>query len=135
MVSVVVTPGEVVTAYCKVCKAVIEHTVVAIKGKKPQRVQCKTCEDTHPFRANKPAPRKKASAKAKALAAAEDNYESLMQGRDASKAVKYSMAQEFADRDLIDHGSFGLGLVTRMLPDRKIEVLFPTGVKLLVHNR
>jgi len=133
MVSVV-APGEIVSAYCKVCKAVVEHGVVTVKGKKPQRVQCRTCEDAHPFRASKPAPRKKAVGKSKALSA-ELGYEALMQGRDVSQAAKYALTREFADRDLIDHDSFGLGMVTRVLADRKIEVIFPAGTRLLVHNR
>jgi hypothetical protein len=130
----VVAPGEIVSAYCKVCKAVVEHGIVTVKAKKPLRVQCRTCEDAHPFRASKPAPRKKAASKTKALSA-EDNYESLMLGRDSSQAEKYAFSHEFADRDLVDHSTFGLGLVTRVLADQKIEVLFSGGPRLLVHNR
>jgi len=132
-----VTLGEIVVAYCKVCKSVIEHAVIAVKGKKPGRVQCRTCEDAHPFRAKAPAPRKKKVATSKTRGSASDDisYEDLIEGRDLSQAPKYSMSLPYADGDLINHAKFGVGLVTLVLVDRKIEVRFPEGKKLLVHNR
>jgi hypothetical protein len=126
--------NERVMAYCKVCKAVTDHSVVEIKGrttKTPKRVVCVACQDTHPFRARAPRSRKKATADPPLHL----SYDRLMEGRDLSRATRYEMSIQFGARDLIAHDSFGVGLVTRVLADRKIEVRFPTDTRMLVHDR
>jgi hypothetical protein len=123
-----------VTAYCKICKEMAGHSIVETKGKMrptPMGVCCTVCEDTHPYRANRPAPRKKSVAGVPLDA----SYDSLMAGRDLSQTTKYAMAGEFDVRELIAHKTFGVGLVTRVLADRKIEVRFEMGTKVLVHHR
>jgi hypothetical protein len=129
--------AKIVMAYCKVCKAVVEHTVVGVDRKKPKRVQCKTCEDAHPYRASKPTDKKKGAgaSKAKRCQSGDLSYDSLMKGRDLSQTTQYDMTQQFSDRDLLNHETFGVGLVTRVLVDGKIEVMFSTGCKLLAHGR
>ena len=59
----------------------------------------------------------------------------MMKGRDVSQAIAYDMTRRFVDRDVIDHAVFGVGLVTRVLEERKIEVWFREGQKLLAHAR
>ena len=58
-----------------------------------------------------------------------------MEGRDISNAVKYKLSQAFTVDEVLDHKTFGLGLVMRLLSDNKIEVTFQTGSKVLVHSR
>jgi hypothetical protein len=123
-----------VMAYCKVCKAVTDHSVAEVKGrikKTPKRVACVACRDTHPFRASAPGSRKKATPDLPLHL----SYDRLMEGRDLSKTTRYEMSRQFDARDLIAHDSFGVGLVVRVLADRKIEVRFPMGTKMLVHDR
>lgn len=120
-------------AYCRSCEAITDHRVVEAKGKKSSLVRCDDCHDTHPFRAKQPAARKKRlTAKAKS---SELGFDGAMRGRDATLATKYDMTHHFGDDELIDHAVFGLGLVTRVLVDQKIEVRFRDGIKLLAHER
>lgn len=135
--SSIIALGDNVSAYCKNCKKVIEHVVREMKGTKPKRVQCHTCDDTHPFRADKPTPRKRGAsvAKAKGSSPVDMSYASLTENRDLSHAKSYLMTLPFAVSDLINHSKFGIGLVTRVLVDRKIEVLFPDDTRMLVHDR
>lgn len=122
-------------AYCKVCKDVLAHTLVEKKAGSSKRVKCAVCGDEHPYRKTKPATRKKAR-KTKQAAADEQTYDSLIAGLDLAEANPYSMATVFSYRTLIDHPTFGVGVVARVLPDRKIEVLFPEGAKkVLAHSR
>ena len=59
-----------------------------------------------------------------------------MQGRDASKAVRYQISSLFKEKEVIDHTVFGIGVVAQVLDDDKIEVLFRSkGKKVLVHDR
>lgn len=122
-----------VVAYCKVCKAVADHLVVdkGRRTKTPKRVSCVECRDTHPFRPSEPKSRKKTTAEPPLHL----SYDRLIEGRDLSKTTRYEMSRQFGARDLIAHDSFGVGLVTRVLADRKIEVRFPMGTKMLVHDR
>lgn len=128
------SPSDAATvqAYCKVCRVVAAHSVVESKGAKPRRVCCAACQDVHPYRKTKPAPRKRP---ATPKVSEEVGYDALMQGRDLSLAKTYAVTQRFDDKDVIDHAVFGFGLVTRVLEDRKIEVWFREGQKLLAHAR
>lgn len=134
--STAVTPGENVLAYCKGCKKVSEHSVVAVRASRPYRVQCITCEDAHPYRAGPPVSKKKSASALKSRSLASDfNYDNLMVGRDPSMATTYAMSQQFASAELITHATFGVGLVTRVLVNHKIEVIFPEGIRMLAHER
>ena len=128
---------EKIDAYCKVCKSLTPHSVLERTSakKKPRRVRCRSCQDAHPFRA-KPTPGKKAAKKTtKPKVDPAGSYDSLMAGRDLSRSVRYKMSREFVECDLLDHASFGVGLVVRVLWDRKIRVRFPDGMKTLAHAR
>ena len=58
-----------------------------------------------------------------------------MEGREAGSADPYAVSSKFGADDLIDHPTFGLGIVKEARSGNKIEVLFEEGPKLLVHNR
>ncbi len=129
--------GNDVDAYCGKCKLVLAHVIIAVKGKRPARVECKTCHAEHAYKGEAPsarAPARRATAKNSAAARLAE-YEGLMEGRDLARAVKYKISEAFGVEDVMDHKAFGLGLVTRVLSDRKIEVAFKTGEKVLVHSR
>ena len=130
-------PGDDIDAHCDECESVMEHVIVVVRGKRPDRVECKKCGATHAYRAARPTPRRRSSGVDKIKAPAQDipNYDKLMKGRNLSQAVTYKMSTRFNEKDVIDHKVFGIGLVTRVLNDDKIEVVFPTGLKILVHDR
>jgi hypothetical protein len=122
-------PGDDVNAYCSECEAVAEHKILTMKGKQPDLVQCAKCEATHPYETHKPTP------KGPAPVPDIPDYDKLLKDRDVSQAVTYKLSSQFNEKDVIDHKVFGIGLVTRILDDEKVEVVFPTGVKFLAHDR
>lgn len=139
------TGGEV-DAYCTRCKMVLAHTVIAIWAGQIKRVRCNTCMGEHAFRSSEPgasAPRATKTPKARATspkaAAAErvsaSTYETMLANKDRSKAQRYSPKEKFAVNDLIEHPTFGLGVVAAARGLDKIDVAFPAGVKTLLHNR
>ena len=128
--------GGDIDAYCTKCKLVLAHIIIAMKATRVMRVECKTCRGVHAYRKQARAasttrtPRKSTRGVNGPAA-----YEQLIAGQDMSRAVGYKIANLYASGDILDHASFGLGLVTRELADRKIEVAFPNGTKVLVHAR
>ncbi|GAK55916.1 helicase c2 [Candidatus Vecturithrix granuli] len=63
------------------------------------------------------------------------DWEKAVEGKDLEAAKSYSMYDVFSEQDLIWHENFGHGVVTAIQPDNKIEVLFPSGYKILVHDQ
>lgn len=45
------------------------------------------------------------------------------------------MSERFEANQVMEHPIFGIGIVQEALPGDKIEVLFKSGKKLLVHGR
>lgn len=129
--------GGDVDANCTKCKMELAHVIVAIVDNRPKRVQCKTCSSVHNYRsANDASAASKRSASKKSTAASTPkNYETLMSGKDISSAQRYRVTEAFVEGIVVDHKKFGLGLVTKVLGDAKIEVTFRSGTKTLIHQR
>lgn len=134
--------GKDIDSWCMRCKLVLAHTVETIVDGKVKRVHCNTCGAQHMYRATAPGessagtrPRARgASSTARAVPAA-TIYAGLMQGRNPASARAYAMTQRFKAGDLLQHPSFGVGVVTADKGDGKVEVVFESGGKVLVHGR
>jgi hypothetical protein len=134
--------GSTVETQCTRCRQLLNHTIVAMVGEKIVRVECNTCHGMHNYRAVKPvkepaaprtaikkpaAPRK---AKADPEAAAIAEWSSLQSGMDADQAIPYDMNRSYRVNNLLNHSTFGLGIVQSVMPN-KIDVLFQVGKKRL----
>jgi hypothetical protein len=104
-------------------------------------VKCHTCGTTHQYRAPKGVtepPKKKTSKKAAAEAASAtsiaDEWKKMIAQNQASPQKKYTPKGAFLLGDRIQHSSFGEGIVQKIIYPNKIEVLFETDVKLLIHG-
>lgn len=128
--------GADTDAYCNRCKLVLAHVIIAMRGSRPARVECKTCGAAHAYKSDKPAKRttRRATTKSSEVVT-QAEYDTLMAGRDVSRAIRYKPAHEFDLDDVVDHRTFGLGLVTKVISGGKIEVAFQNGSKVLVHAR
>lgn len=128
------TGGEV-DAMCNKCKMVLAHTILAMVGTKIARVRCNTCMSEHAFRGTT-APQSRAPKKASSEKPARVvvSFAQQLEGKDPSKARKYSPKETFVAGDLVDHPTFGLGIVNAVRVD-KIDVAFKAFEKTLVHGR
>ena len=117
--------GGDISAYCGKCKVVSPHIIVAMKGTRAAKTECRPCGSVHAYRKNPP------DTKAKKRS----QYEDAMDGRDTSKPILYKFARKFNEQDVIKHKKFGIGLVTRLLTDKKMEVLFEDSTKLLIYGQ
>lgn len=135
--------GSDIDAYCSKCRMELMHVVIACKGEKVARVECKTCRGQHAYKhapasANKrgtSAIKTKKPTTGKGSRSRPSAYEEALGGRDTSQAVSYRTSVTFNQGDIIDHHSFGIGVVTRLLSDAKVQVAFAQAEKILVHDR
>jgi hypothetical protein len=125
--------GGEVDAFCTKCKMTLAHTILAIAESRIARVQCNTCGGQHTYRTGGvtrapasprvPMPRKEIL-----------SFQQRLEGRDLSAARKYSPKETFAWDDLVDHPTFGLGIVQAVRLD-KVDIGFKASEKTLVHGR
>ena len=134
------TAGGEVDTYCSRCALELAHVIVAMNGPRIVRVQCKTCKTVHGFHAPaapggeraKRAPREGGH---RGGAIGDNAYDQVMRGRDISRARPYRPVLQYETNDVLSHPTFGIGAVTKVLADNKIEAAFRSGLKVLVHGR
>ncbi len=135
--------GHDIDTYCSRCKLDLAHVIIAVSAGTPVRVVCKTCRSEHAFRkpkrkttgVTKRATAKKAASTAPQGPLSTEAYHQMLSGRDLARSRRYTIRETFEVDDIVDHKKFGIGLVTKMLGDQKIEVTFREGAKVLVHDR
>jgi hypothetical protein len=139
------TVGKEALSYCTSCKMDLNHTIVALKGDRIAKVQCLTCKKEHVYRAPKgitepgqvkpkaTRARKKKEAEAAETVSVEAEWEKLMAAHREAPLKPYSTKTAFALGDKIGHPTFGDGIVGKLIYPNKLEVIFRTDVKVLIH--
>lgn len=119
----------------------LAHTIEAVVNGRITRVHCNTCGGQHAYRVTAPGTgtgtraRTTRSRTTRAEPKPTRDYASLLRGRDPASARGYAATERYNANDLIQHPTFGLGLVTALKDTNKIEVVFPEGSKTLIHRR
>ena len=129
MQSTMLSTGNPIEARCTKCRKNTTHIIIELVEEVPAKVQCSACSREHKYRppteAKKPGVRKAVQAKD----AGRKEWQALRTEMDTAKAATYSMTGAFKIKTLIQHPTFGLGLVQRAVGPQKIEVLFEDGTK------
>lgn len=129
--------GGTIDSWCGKCKLILAHTIEALVGDKPARVSCNTCKSQHRYNPTVPKSPRPASTggapMSRAARAGANRYQSLL--KDSSVVMTYSANQKYQPGDVVDHATFGRGAVTATKDGSKIEVLFESGTKTLIHAR
>lgn len=131
--------GKEALAYCTSCKMDLAHIVVAMKGDRIAKAECKTCKKTHGYKAPKGVtepPKKRTRAKKSEAAEAisiEAEWEKLMAANKNAPMKNYSMKAFFALGDKISHPNFGEGIIGKLIYPNKVEVIFRTDLRVLIH--
>lgn len=124
---------------------------MAMAGDRIVKVQCKTCKKDHTFKAPKgvtdpsvakaKAEKKKATKAEKAAASKEEatqhiglEWQKLMSQHKNVPLKSYSSKIIFNLGDRIAHPSFGDGIITRLIYPNKVEIVFQTDLKILIHG-
>jgi len=124
---------------CTKCKLELSHVVVVhnLEGI-VDRVKCKICGSDHKYRPDKKkAPGKPLNKKKRTVTKKEDfakEFEKLSEKFKDKQPVSYSMSGSFKTDDVIDHKTFGMGIVTSV-SYQKMGVAFSEGRRLLACDR
>src|SRR5689334_17974071 len=134
--------GGEIEAYCPSprCKADTTHTIISMYEDEVRRVQCVVCGDVHAYR--KPrgdAVEEPAAAEPKKRVPSKPGWEDAMARApeaDFGNCRPYSIRDTYEEGDIVLHPKFDVGIVTELLPDNKVEILFKEPPpRILVHNR
>ncbi len=124
--------GGEVDAFCARCQLLLAHTVIAMVGAVPVKVECNTCKAVHRYR-GPPTPSRPAARKTPARGPSQTFDEML--AAHAVEPRRYAPTVHFSVGDVMDHATFGRGFVSAVKDPGKVEVTFRTGVKTLVHGK
>jgi hypothetical protein len=124
---------------CARCDLELSHVVVVhnLEGI-VDRVKCKTCGSEHKYHPDKKkAPAKTLKKKKLTVPKKKDfskEFEKLAEKFKEKKSIAYSMSGSFKPDDVIDHKTFGMGIVTSV-SYQKMEVAFSEGPRILACTR
>lgn len=137
--------GKETLSHCSKCKLILAHIVVTMKSTTvPDKVQCKTCKSTQSFK--DPGAKKKKTSVNRVIKSAKKSHSKKSTetvGELWNKAINkmtesskdYSMKSSFQMGDVINHPTFGQGVVEKLIDNNKIEVLFQDDYRTLMHCR
>jgi hypothetical protein len=137
--------GDIIESRCTRCREILNHRIVAMVAEKVVRVECNTCGGVHnyyPPPVLKPPKTPGGSTVKKAASAPRaakkdpaqserDEWASLHHNFRLDRAITYNMNARFKVNDLVDHPTFGLGVVKQVIVPNKMQILFEDGIKLL----
>jgi hypothetical protein len=138
--SVQIAAGKEILSYCGKCQLKLAHVIMSMKdAATPHKVQCKTCNSVHGFKSQATATAKKVGSTKSKVAiqtrSASDLWNEAMRVHANKTKKSYSIKSKFQVGDVITHPSFGEGLVQANLSNDRIEVLFQSDIKNLVHGK
>jgi uncharacterized Zn finger protein (UPF0148 family) len=122
--------GTEVVSVCTKCKMPLVHIIVAMDELKIKKVRCTTCGKEHRFVS--PNIKKRTSTPKVRV---EESWKQLMDSSSSKKRIPYTLSGLYRENDVIDHHTFGLGVVNQVLSKEKIRVVFKEGEKFLASAR
>jgi hypothetical protein len=125
--------GGDIDAMCTKCKMLLGHTILAMVGPIPKRVRCNTCQGEHNYHSPSSKPVRRAASTGREKPSI-TSWEAQLAGKDLSRARKYAPRDRFEKDEVIDHPTFGIGIVLELRGD-KLEVAFKAYKKTLVHGK
>lgn len=120
-----------IEARCTKCRENTNHIIVAMLDDKPVKVQCNICQRQHKYRP--PTGTKKSETRsASGYRTADQKKWELRCTDSVGETVKnYSMDATYKADTLVNHPTFGCGIVQQIVGVRKVEILFESGTKLM----
>lgn len=125
--------GGEISSMCTKCKQSVAHTIAVRVGERIAKVLCRTCGSLHRY-ISPHAPLTAARKRSKKVTP-EEVWGKMVDLVSLQKKIPYTFSGNFKENDLIDHTTFGVGVVTNLLSGDKIQVIFKEGEKILVARR
>ena len=129
-------PGAELLSFCGKCKLPLAHIIVAMKKNGSiGKCECKTCGAVHLYRdPDKPKKTRSTKPKISKEESAAASWNKAVSGASKSSNA-YAMTGEFAVGGVIEHPTFGKGVVEGLIDHNKIRVVFESGEKVLIHKQ
>ncbi len=137
--------GQEIICLCTSCKLELRHVIVAHKSGNSgpiAKVRCNTCAKIHAYRATpqeksggviqakkERAPREKVQ-----VIPLEVEWREQLKSREGSASIQYVPTKDFKIGDVIEHPTFGCGIVKTLKDGNKFEALFQRDIKTLIHR-
>ena len=125
--------GNDVNSLCMKCKRSQVHVIASMVQDRIGKVQCRTCGSFHRYR-DPEAPVKPPRIRGGKVSH-EETWEKMLKHVASQKKILYTFSGDFKINDFIEHATFGLGVVTHLLPDDKVQIIFKDSEKILVARR
>lgn len=117
--------GQNIESYCGTCKVNLDQTIMAMDGDAIAKVRCKICGVSHKYR-NPVVPHKVWKPRVK-KGAGEAATAELVWAAGLAEAKRkerdYSMTEKYRVGDIVNHQTFGKGIVTKLYAN-KCDMLF-----------
>lgn len=124
--------GKNIDSYCGKCKLSRDHTIMAMDGEVISKVRCKSCGGSHKFRDPLVAQkvRKPRAIKGAGEAATAEIVWTAGLAEAKGKERDYSMASKYRIGDVVNHQTFGKGIVMKLYAN-KCDMLFKDRERLM----
>jgi hypothetical protein len=124
---------------CPRCGLELRHVVIShTAGGIVAKVKCYTCGSEHKYHPVRKPPVKREQIRSVRVsprkAASTESYARLLELNRHKEIVIYNMAKGYNVHDVIEHKTFGKGVILEIYP-QKIEVRFESDTKILACNR
>lgn len=135
--------GKEVETYCNKCKSDMVHVITTIKDDVIKKVMCKGCNGTHVYKPAEPKeapkrkrgrPKKTEDGKPKVRRRRKADWSTLITKIDEDSVVDYNLTDDYSEIEAINHKKFGVGVITKILDENKIQVVFEGDTKVLAQN-
>ena len=153
--------GRETEAYCSKCKVDTIHMITSVESDIISRVMCQLCFSYHKYKApqaqdneketkvkrslamknkktsasSEKTPTKAATPKPRKTRAKKTvSWDDLIKTVNEEDAVTYTIDGAYDDGMVLDHKTFGIGVIKSVLSETKMEVVFQGGMKILVQN-
>ena len=128
--------GKEIKHYCNRCGLDLWHTVVAVVGGIPARVKCNTCKGERNYKnpALATKTRTEAPVRPRLSGSNPDLYQQKLKENLMKNVISYRADQSFAENDVLDHPTFGRGIVLKLVFPDRMDVLFQDETRTLVRK-
>lgn len=124
--------GQNIDSYCGKCKENREHTIMTMEGDEVVKVRCKMCGSMHKFKSPLDAQKVRKPRAKKGVGDAATAELAWATGLAAAKGKErdYSMALRYRIGDIVNHQTFGKGVVMKLYAN-KCDMLFKDKERLM----
>lgn len=125
--------GGDIKYHCPRCDLVLAHTIIAMAGREPARIRCNTCKSERNYRAPKPERVKtEPLRRTRAPISDEGLYNQKLKETALQNSKKYRIDEILKTNDVVEHPTFGRGVVMKTIFPDRVEILFKDQSRVLM---